>query len=112
MKFRTWTHHDKVNQRHSIERNIPYVHEAQEVDNNHGHCKGHNNSYTQAKSQKNESDNKDGGWKKKENSVRNFKARSRNVFDLNKKAQYIKIITTANTYPHNTKDFAKYLLLL
>lgn len=31
---------------------------------------------------------------------------------FNKKAQLIKITKTANTYPHNTKDFAKYPLLL
>ena len=37
----SWTYHDKVNQRHGIKGDIPYVHETQQVDNNNSHCKGH-----------------------------------------------------------------------
>lgn len=77
----SWTYHDKVNQRHGIERDIPYVHETQQVDNNDSHCEGHDNSYTQVKSHKNKSDNKDGSWNNKENCVRNFNGTSRNFFD-------------------------------
>lgn len=54
------TYHDKVDQRYSVKRNIPYVHETQQVDNNDGDCKCHNKGYTQVKSQKNKGDNKNG----------------------------------------------------
>ena len=87
----SWTYHDKVNQGHGIKRDIPYVHETQQVDNDNSHCKGYDKSYTQVKSQKNKSYNKDGSWKKNENHVRNLKRRSRYFFDI-----YVLFLTKEN----------------
>jgi hypothetical protein len=55
------THHDKVNERNSIERNTPPVHHPSKIRDDHAHCEQHKESRKDVEASQDERDDENGG---------------------------------------------------